>query len=248
MSQKPFFVLANFKMNMDTASLKKYFSNIKKIAKYTPLGFAIPYVYLANSKKIMRHTAVKIGAQDCSAFDKGAYTGQISAAMIEDVGCDFCIVGHSECRKRGDSNADIQHKLEKLKNTNISVILCIGESLEQRKNHTFDAFLLEQLQTVFSTFDANELERVMIAYEPIWAIGTGITPSMEDIQATILMIKRMIADHYPSPMMMPKVLYGGSVNQNNILDIKENTNADGVLVGGASLDIEEFQRMIKNVC
>ena len=181
---------------------------------------------------------IKIGSQNIALEETGAFTGEISASMIKDLGCEFSIVGHSERRMLfHETNQMIGQKLIQANNNSVIPILCIGESTEENKsNSTYN--VLEQ-QIIEALKDVNKLNSLIIAYEPIWAIGSGKTPNPEEINSVHEMIKDVVQSRFQK-IDLESVLYGGSVNHKNASSLFEQKNIDGALIGGASLDGKEF--------
>ena len=187
---------------------------------------------------------IKIGSQNIALEETGACTGEISASMIKDLGCEFSIIGHSERRMLfHETNQMIGQKLIQANNNSVIPILCIGESAEENKsNSTYN--VLEQ-QIIEALEDVNKLNSLIIAYEPIWAIGSGKTPNPEEINSVHEMIKDVVQSRFQK-IDLESVLYGGSVNHKNASSLFEQKNIDGALIGGASLDGREFA-LIANV-
>jgi triosephosphate isomerase len=187
---------------------------------------------------------IKIGSQNIDLKQSGARTGEISASMIKDLGCSFSIIGHSERRLLfQETNQMIGQKLIQANNNSIIPILCIGESAEENQsNNTHN--VLEQ-QIVEALGNANKLSSLIIAYEPVWAIGSGKTPNPEQINSIHEMIKDVVQSRFPK-IGLESVLYGGSVNIENATSLFDQMNVDGALIGGASLDGREFA-LIANV-
>jgi len=234
-------IVANWKLNGSIDFIEQYLKelNCEKSENSSICGIVCtPSVYF--HKLAGKLTPLFLGGQDCSNYNQGAYTGEVSASMLKDVSCQFCIVGHSERRKIfGQSNEDICIKVMNLIANNINPIICIGETSEEKsKNLTKDILYAQILKSVpnIATKDF-----AIIAYEPIWAIGTGLTPSLEEIDNIHSFIKNEIQnfENY-------KILYGGSVNSNNASEIMGLKNVDGVLVGGASLDALEYNKILSS--
>jgi triosephosphate isomerase len=182
------------------------------------------------------------GAQDLSAHAGGAYTGDISGAMLAKLGCQYVVVGHSERRAyHNEDDALVSAKIKAALNNDITPILCIGEGLEIREAGGHVEHTLAQLDAALDGLKAEQVEKVVVAYEPVWAIGTGKTATPEDAQEVIGAIRARIAQLHPGPTAeRVRVLYGGSVKANNIASIMAKPDIDGALIGGASLDAEEF--------
>lgn len=185
---------------------------------------------------------VKYGAQDVSVHDSGAYTGEISAPMLEKLGCSYIVVGHSERREyHGESDATVAAKARVALNAGITPIVCVGEQLDVRQAGTHVAFCTEQLDGSLAGFTAEEIAGLVVAYEPVWAIGTGEVATPEDAQEVAEAIRgRIRAAHGDEAAEGVRVLYGGSVKSSNVASIMAQADVDGALVGGASLQADEF--------
>ena len=211
---------------------------------FSILGIAPASLYIDHLKTILTDYDIEIGSQNIDLEETGARTGEISASMIKDLGCAFSIIGHSERRMLfHETNQMICQKLIQADNHSVIPILCIGESAEENKsNNTVN--VLEQ-QIIEALENANELSSLIIAYEPIWAIGSGKTPKPEEINSVHEMIKDVVQSRFPK-IGLESVLYGGSVNFKNAPSLFKQQNIDGALIGGASLDGKEFA-LIANV-
>ena len=211
---------------------------------FSILGIAPASLYIDHLKTILTDYDIEIGSQNIDLEETGARTGEISASMIKDLGCAFSIIGHSERRMFfHETNQMICQKLIQADNNSVIPILCIGESAEENQsNNTFN--VLEQ-QIIEALENANELSALIIAYEPVWAIGSGKTPKPEEINSVHEMIKDVVQSRFPK-IGLESVLYGGSVNFKNASSLFEQKNVDGALIGGASLDGREFA-LIANV-
>ena len=181
-----------------------------------------------------------LGAQDCSIFDSGAYTGEISALMLKENNCQFCLLGHSERRQLfNETNESVQLKVKRLINQNINPIVCIGETMAEKEEGLTQETLNNQIIKSLPSNASNN--NIIIAYEPIWAIGTGLLPTLQEIDEIHNFIKNGIKNFKNF-----KVLYGGSVKSNNSSDIMNLTHVDGVLVGGSSLEPLEFIKILNS--
>ena len=233
-------IVANWKLNGNFDFIKSYFKDLYSNTSFNTNNCGIicpPSIYIQNffSTNI---NPFFLGAQDCSNFNLGAYTGEISAPMLKDNNCEFCIVGHSERRKIfNQSDEDVKIKAENLINNDINPIICIGETLKEKDNGFTKDILHKQLLNSLPTI--NSIETVIIAYEPIWAIGSGLTPSLDEIDSIHSFIKKDIKNFRSS-----KILYGGSVKSSNAQEILNLENVDGVLVGGSSLNPLEFIKIL----
>ena len=232
-------IVANWKLNGSNDFLEAYFEELDlKNLRLNVCGVICPpTAYIQNCYSKLH--SLYLGAQDCSKFKEGAYTGEISASMLKENNCKFCIVGHSERRQVfKENNEDIKIKAAQLLDEKIIPIICIGETLEQKKMHKTHEVLKEQV--INSLPQNSSKESVVIAYEPIWAIGTGMTPTLDEINNIHKYLKKDIKE-----IEGYKLLYGGSVNPKNASDIMNLEYVDGVLVGGASLKADQFSEILK---
>ena len=240
-------LVANWKLNgskaFNTQWALEFFRNFNG-NNFSSIGIAPPSLYIDHIKALLAGHEIKIGSQNIDLEQTGARTGEISASMIKDLGCSFSIVGHSERRLLfHETNQMICQKLIQANNNSIIPILCIGESAEENEsNNTYNVL---QQQITEALENANELSSLVIAYEPVWAIGSGKTPNPEEINSVHEMIKDVVQSRFPKTGL-ESVLYGGSVNYNNASSLFEQKNIDGALIGGASLDGREFA-LIANV-
>ena len=211
---------------------------------FSSLGIAPASLYIDHLKDIIGDRDIKIGAQNIDLEETGARTGEISASMIKDLGCEFSIIGHSERRILfHETNQIISQKLIQANNNSVIPILCVGESAEENQsNITFN--VIEQ-QIIESLEGVTNLNSMIIAYEPVWAIGSGKIPNPEEINSVHEMIKDVVQSRFPK-IGLESVLYGGSVSFKNASSLFEQKNIDGALIGGASLDGKEFA-LIANV-
>lgn len=201
----------------------------------------VPHPYLFQAQHALQQTAIAWGAQNLSEFDKGAYTGEVSATMLLDFGCRYAIVGHSERRALfAESDDVVVKKYSAALRAGLTPILCVGETLEEREQNVTESVVARQLDAIFNTAGAASLARAVIAYEPVWAIGTGRTATPEQAQAVHAFIRSRVAAHEASLAEGVRVLYGGSVKAANAAQLFAMDDIDGGLVGGASLDPNEF--------
>ncbi|KWW99901.1 triose-phosphate isomerase [Carbonactinospora thermoautotrophica] len=190
---------------------------------------------------------IKYGAQDLSAHDKGAYTGEVSGAMLAKLGCTYVIVGHSERRQyHHEDDALVNAKVKAAFRHQLIPILCVGEPLEVRKAGRHVEHTLGQLAGALQGVDADQARQLVVAYEPVWAIGTGEVATPEDAQEVCAAIRSRLADLYSGDLAdQVRILYGGSVKADNVAGIMAQSDVDGALVGGASLDAEEFVKICR---
>lgn len=201
-----------------------------------------PFPYLELVQDAAEDVEFFVGAQNVSKFDNGAYTGEVSAQMLQSMNVDYCIVGHSERRKYFfETNQDVAEKVNKLLAVDITPIVCVGESLEDREaGKHFDVIREQVLQGLFH-LSAEAMEKVIIAYEPVWAIGTGKTATKEQAQEIHAFIRNMLAEKYSDDTAQEiSILYGGSCNAKNAKDLFAQQDVDGGLIGGASLKAADF--------
>lgn len=201
----------------------------------------VPFPYLAQAQQLLRSTPVKWGAQDVHQLEKGAYTGEVAASMLCDFGCHYVIVGHSERRSLyGETSQLVAEKFAAAKKTGLVPILCVGETLAQRENGTTEAVVAEQLDAIIKLHGVESLRNAVVAYEPVWAIGTGKTASPEQAQAVHAFIRKRVAALDGQLAQGLCILYGGSVKAANAAELFAMPDIDGGLIGGASLVAGEF--------
>lgn len=204
-----------------------------------------PFVYLAEVRRALEGESVKLGAQDVCADPPGAHTGEVAAGMLKDVGCEYVIVGHSERRAiYGESDALVARKFSAAQAAGLVPILCVGESLEERERGGTHAVVARQLDAVTGLCGVAALARSVLAYEPVWAIGTGRTATPEQAQDVHAFIRGRVAAADAKIGSELRVLYGGSVKAGNAREIFAMPDVDGGLIGGASLKAEEFVAIV----
>jgi triosephosphate isomerase len=200
-----------------------------------------PFPYLAQLKQELSASTVKWGAQDVHQLEKGAFTGEVSATMLADFGCSYVIVGHSERRSiYGETSRLVAEKFAAAQLAGLVPILCVGETLEQRESGTTETVVAEQLDAVIALAGVQALRKAVVAYEPVWAIGTGKTASSEQAQAVHAFIRKRVAAHDAQVAQGLVILYGGSVKAANAPELFAMADIDGGLIGGAALIAEEF--------
>ncbi|MBS0588337.1 MAG: triose-phosphate isomerase [Proteobacteria bacterium] len=207
-----------------------------------------PYPYLSSVQNALQSTNIAWGAQNVSQFEKGAYTGEVSTSMLRDFGCRYVIVGHSERRALfGENNFIVAEKYLAAQRAGITPILCVGETLEQREAEITEQVIEEQLAAVIELTGVESLNKSVIAYEPVWAIGTGKTASPQQAQDVHAFIRSSIAKKNAAIAKDLVILYGGSVKANNASDLFAMPDIDGGLIGGASLIATEFVSICRAV-
>ena len=207
---------------------------------------APPFTALAAVVTAVKDSKILVGAQNVAWEKEGAYTGEISPVMLKDLGVHLAIIGHSERRLIfGENNVMINHRLRTALEMNIEPILCIGETLEEREAGSTFTVLERQLREALKNVDKEQAARVILAYEPVWAIGTGKTATKEQAQEIHRFLRELLTDLYEKNIAQTiRILYGGSVKPENIDDIMAQPDIDGALVGGAALKAESFKRII----
>lgn len=231
-------------MNKTSSEALEFASEINKFEfNKVDLLIAPSFVTLESLRKNLKDE-IKVAGQNVSQFDDGAYTGEVSTSMLKDIGVDDVIIGHSERREKFlESDEIINAKVKKALEDDLSVILCLGESLEIKEEGREVDFV--RVELLNSLDGVKNIEKVTIAYEPIWAIGTGKTCSSEDAEIMCREIRNIIDEKYGEVSQKTRILYGGSVKPSNAGEILSKENIDGVLVGGASLKVSDFIEIIK---
>lgn len=242
---------ANFKMNKTSAEIKDYL--VKLISRFerddVNLTLCLPFTSLSLGSYLLSGTSINIGAQNLSDEECGSYTGEISGAMLKDVGVSSVLVGHSERRAKFKENSKVINKKIKIALKNgLGVVLCVGESLTDKNTLKTLETLKIQIEEALKGLYENELERVVIAYEPMWAIGTGHNATVREIEYAAKVIRKVIQDDFSEKAAKQLcVIYGGSLNIKNISSLINAKGIDGALVGGASLDVNNFISMINSI-
>lgn len=237
-------VAGNWKMHGSLADNKQLLDEVVvgvNGLKESRLAVCVPYTYLSSVQDALRNTNIAWGAQNVSQYEKGAYTGEISTSMLKDFGCRYVIVGHSERRTLfGENNTIVAEKYLAAQRAGITPILCVGETLEQREAGTTEQVIEDQLTAIIRLAGIESLSQAIVAYEPIWAIGTGKTASPQQAQDVHSYIRTGIAKENASIARELAILYGGSVKANNAFELFAMPDIDGGLIGGASLIASEF--------
>ena len=241
MTNKYMYFIANWKMFGGLNSLNsvhkvaKFFKTFKK-KKFVKIIYCPPSTLIRPMSKKLKNTQIDIGAQNCHEnLSFGAFTGSINSSMLKNVGARYVIIGHSENRKTGETNKLINLKIKSALKSGLKVIFCVGETLQEKRKKVTKKVLIRQIKLGLNKIKKNN--NILIAYEPIWSIGTGLIPKTDELFNTVNFIKRNFNKY--------KVLYGGSVNPKNILELKQIDNIDGYLIGGASQDPNKFIDIIK---
>lgn len=245
-----FLIAGNWKMNcgpVDAAELLEGLKNAKaEVAEEVDVLVCPPFVSLGMSVNYLQDTDIHVGAQNIHFEDNGAFTGEISASMLTECGCSFVIIGHSERREYfGETDSSVNKKIKKALEFDLVPVLCVGESLDQRKQDIHFDLVKNQVKAALEGISGDEALDVVIAYEPIWAIGTGETASKEQAQEMHAHIRSVVADLYDQETADGiRILYGGSMKPANAEELLSQPDVDGGLIGGASLDAESFAGII----
>ncbi len=243
-------IAGNWKMNAGPTEAKVLADEMAEMWKNKDFSnealICPPFVSLPFVVKSFRDSFFKTGAQNVYTEDNGAYTGEISTSMLKELTCDYVILGHSERREYfHESDEFIANKVVKSLNESIRPILCVGEKLEERKAHKQKTVVEKQLKAVLSKVDEKHAEDFVVAYEPVWAIGTGETASPEQAQEMHAFIRSLIADNWsPEAADKVRILYGGSMKPANAEELLTQADVDGGLIGGASLKADSFSEIM----
>ncbi len=204
-----------------------------------------PFTHISEVNKVVNNDRISVAGQNCATETSGAYTGEISAEMLWSAGADHVILGHSERRAYyGETNELLNTKVKKALEFNLTPIYCVGEVLEEREAGKHFDVIKEQIETVLFDLDVNDFEKVVVAYEPVWAIGTGKTASAEQAQEVHKYIRTLLIDKFGNAANNTSILYGGSCKPSNAKELFANPDVDGGLIGGAALKADDFIQII----
>lgn len=249
--RKPF-VAGNWKMNLNKQDAETLAEAIAigtdaLAGKSIEVAVFPPFVYLQNTINAVRNAGIAVGAQDVFYEQKGAFTGETSPAMLKDIGCVYALCGHSERRHIiGETDEIINKKVTAAISSGLLAVLCVGEMLEERESSKTEQVISSQVKAGLAGLTAEKASAVTIAYEPVWAIGTGVTATPQQAQQAHAMIRKLISEIFDEQLAQnTRILYGGSVKPSNAVEIMTQTDIDGALVGGASLKSEDFIAIIK---
>jgi triosephosphate isomerase (TIM) len=244
-------VAGNWKMNLTMQDAQTLVDDILKI-ETAPSVIKIlfpPFPFIKDlADKLNADSGFYVGAQNCHALVSGAYTGEVSASMLASVCCSYVLVGHSERRLYfNETTEDFVAKIKSCLHNNLKPIFCIGENLEERKANSHFEVVATQLQEVLKSFTDTEFEKIILAYEPVWAIGTGETATPQQAQEMHAHIRTVVSNLYSKDRAeVTSILYGGSCNAKNAKELFSCTDVDGGLIGGASLKVEDFCMIINS--
>ena len=246
MTNKYMYFIANWKMFGDLKSLNSLNKVIKFTNKYKRKKFKLiycpPYTLLDSFSKKIKKSKIELGAQNCHfEISSGPFTGSISPSMLKRIGSNYVIIGHSENRSIGESDFQINKKIKSSIKSGLKIIFCIGETLTQKKNKMTNKILRKQI--LKGLFKIKNLNKILVAYEPVWSIGTGIIPSNFELDTNISFIKNILKNKLK--IKNPKVLYGGSVNSKNVKNLASIKGTDGFLIGGDSQKANNFIDIVK---
>lgn len=242
-------VAGNWKMNGSSQSIRSLLEGIKQglgEVKNAEVAVCPPFVYLQQVNELIAGSAIALGAQNVSEQDPGAFTGEVAIDMLKDCSCTYVIVGHSERRTLyGESDELVAKKFAKVQAAGLTPILCVGELLEEREANQTETVVKRQLQAVINLQGVAALEKAVIAYEPVWAIGTGKTATPQQAQEVHAFIRSLITDQSPTVAEKVRIQYGGSVKGSNAAELFTMPDIDGGLIGGASLKVDDFLAICK---
>ena len=252
MSRKVF-IAGNWKMNKTAAETVALCQGLKeKFADICPCKVDVavcpPFTSIATAIAELKGSNIKVGAQNIHWADNGAFTGEISGAMLKEMGVEYVIIGHSERRQYfGETDETVNKRIQAALKYELKPIVCIGETLEEREGNKTEAVLEKQIKGAFAGISADDFKKIVIAYEPVWAIGTGKTATPDMAEATHAFIRKVVADLYGQAIADETVIqYGGSMKPENSKELVAQADIDGGLIGGAALKADSFHDLVKN--
>ena len=242
-------IAGNWKMNMTATETKKFAEELKKImprAKWCDTLICVPACNIQTAAKAFKDLRISVGAENVYFEEKGAYTGELSADMLKAVGCEYVIVGHSERRQYfGETDKTVNLRATAAVKAGLTAIICVGEMKDERVDGYTDIIVAYQTKMALKGLTAEELNHVVIAYEPVWAIGTGLTATDEQANETIGVIRKAIAEVYGDDVAQKvRIQYGGSMKGSNVKGLMAQPEIDGGLIGGASLKAADFAQVV----
>jgi triosephosphate isomerase len=244
------YLIGNWKMNQSKNTVHEFFSGLRPSTLSNNVGYwvAPQFIHIPYAVNLSDGNLIKVGAQNCSEHESGAYTGEVNAYSLKEAECKFVIVGHSERRQfYGDTDEIVNKKIKQAQANNLTVVLCVGETLEQREAGKTNEVVLGQLKNSLNGISINNVEEMIIAYEPVWAIGTGKTATPEQAEEVHAAIRNALQDFNSELAADMSILYGGSVKPSNIKELMAMPNVNGGLVGGASLSADDFKQLVAGV-
>lgn len=236
-------IVGNWKMNGSLAANGILLAGIKSapVASSCTLAVCVPAPYLAQCQSELTGTSIAWGAQEVSAHGAGAFTGEISVGMLRDFGCRYVLIGHSERRLyHGENDEIVAEKVKRALVNSVTPIVCVGETLEEREAGQTSEVVSRQLETVLEAIGASDIPRIVVAYEPVWAIGTGKTATPQMAQDVHGLLRTKLAERNQAAAQQVNILYGGSMRPDNARELLQMPDIDGGLIGGASLNAADF--------
>ncbi len=240
-------IAGNWKMNKTPKEAETLINELKPLVKDAKceVVVCVPYVCLQTAKEVLSGSNIALGAQNMHFNDSGAFTGEISPVMLKEMGVEYVILGHSERRQYfAETDETVNKKAIVALSHGLKPIICVGESLEQREKGITNEFVSLQTKLALSGISKEDLTKCVIAYEPIWAIGTGKTATDDEANETVGAIRKAIAEVYGDVAQKVRIQYGGSMNPKNVSSLMQKEEIDGGLIGGASLKAEDFSKVV----
>ena len=240
-------IAGNWKMNKTVSESVEFIEELKKeeLDKEVECVVCAPFISLERLSVASKNTAIKLGAQNVSQYDNGAYTGEISTSMLKDLNMEYVILGNSERRQYFlETNEVINQKVQKVLSSKMTPILCVGETLEERESRKMNDVIATQIKEGLANLSFEQAKGVVVAYEPIWAIGTGKTATSDQANEMAMFIRKQLRKLFQDVAEDISILYGGSVKPNNIKEIMVQSDIDGALVGGAALKVDSFAELV----
>ena len=241
-------IAGNWKMNMTPSEARALVEELKPLVKDAKCEVVVcpPYVDLSAVSELIKDSNIRLGAQNIHWAEKGAFTGEVSANMLKELGVEYAIIGHSERRQYfGETDATVNQRVLAAVKAGLTPIICVGEKKEEREAGYTNALVTYQTQIALSGLTADEVKHVVIAYEPVWAIGTGLTATDEQANETIGVIREAVRAAYGDAADDVRIQYGGSMDPKNCKGLMAQPEIDGGLIGGASLKAEDFSKVVR---
>lgn len=242
-------IAGNWKMNNTIAAAEKLITELKPLVKdaKAEVVICVPYTAIQKAAELTKGSNIKVGAENVAWADKGAFTGEISAEMLKEVGAEYVIIGHSERRQMfGETDETVNKRTVQALKNGLKPIVCVGETLSERETGKTESVVKRQTEGAFNGLTADDMKDVIIAYEPVWAIGTGKTATAEQANETIKYIRSVVCDIFGEKTANElRIQYGGSMNPANASSLMAQPDIDGGLIGGASLKAEDFSKVVK---
>lgn len=242
-------IAGNWKMNNTKAQAEELITALKPLVAdaEAEVVICVPYTCIEKAAELTKGSNIRVGAENVAWADKGAFTGEISAEMLKEVGAEYVVIGHSERRQYfGETDKTVNMRTVQALKNGLLPIVCVGETLEEREGNKTEAVCKRQVEGAFEGISAADMANVVIAYEPVWAIGTGKTATAEQANDTIKYIRGVVASLYGGAVAEGvRIQYGGSMNPKNASELMAMSDIDGGLIGGASLKAEDFSKVVK---